>query len=104
MAGKRKTIEQQIADKEAQLTRLRDQKRQLETGQKVILGGLLLSEAKEDAKIRTWLLRRATAKVTREADVKRLAPLLEELQNMGTIPSASSRASESTQEGCTKKT
>ena len=48
--------------------------------------------------------RGASAKVTREADVKRLAPLLDDLQNMGTIPSASSRAPESTQEGCTKKT
>ena len=104
MAAKYKTIEQQIAAKEAELTRLKGKQRKLENGQKIILGGFLLNEVKADAKIRSWLLRRVAETVTRDIDKKRLAPLLEELQAMGTTPSASSRASESTQEGANRKT
>ena len=102
MAQNHKTIEQQIAAKEAELNRLKDKQRKLENGQKIILGGFLLNEVKADAKIRTWLLRRVAETVTREVDKKRLAPLLEELQAMGTIPLTSSRASESTQEDKSK--
>ena len=104
MAAKYKTIEQQIAAKEAELTRLKDKQRKLENGQKIILGGFLLNEVKADAKIRSWVLRRVAETVTRDIDKKRLARLLEELQAMGTTPSASSRASESTQEGANRKT
>ncbi len=104
MAAKYKTIEQQIAAKEAELTRLKDKQRKLENGQKIILGGFLLNEVKADAKIRSWLLRRVAETVTRDIDKKRLAPLLEELQAMRTTPSASSRAPESTQEGANRKT
>ncbi len=104
MAQNHKTIEQQIAAKEAELARLRDKQRKLENGQKIILGGFLLNEVKADAKIRTWLLRRIAEVVTREVDKKRLAPLLEELQAIGTIPLASSRAPESIQEGANRKT
>ena len=50
------TIEQKIAQKEAELARLRNQSRALENGQKIILGGMLLAEARKDAKIRHWLL------------------------------------------------
>lgn len=50
------TIEQKIAQKEAELARLRNQSRALENGQKIILGGMLLAEARKDAKIRQWLL------------------------------------------------
>ena len=102
------TIEQQIAAKAAELTRLLDKQRRLEHGQKSILGGFLLNEVKADAKIRTWLLRRVAETVTRDVDKKRLAPLLEDLQAMGTATvtnvTTSSRASESTQVGADRKT
>lgn len=108
MAQNHKTIEQQIAAKEAELARLRAKQRKLENGQKIILGGLLLNEVKADAKVRNWLLRKVAETVTREADKKRLAPLLAEWQTMGstdvTNVTTSSRASESTQVDADRKT
>lgn len=59
------TIEQKIAQKEAELARLRNQSRALENGQKIILGGMLLAEARKDAKIRHWLLSMVQATVKR---------------------------------------
>ena len=74
------TIEQQIAQKEDELARLRKKSRELENGQKIILGGMLIRAARENAKIRTWLLGEAEKSITREADKKRLAPLLDFLR------------------------
>jgi len=76
------TIAQQIAQKEAELARLREKSRALENGQKIILGGMLLAEARKNAKIRQWLLDMANATVKREVDQQRLAPLLVELEKM----------------------
>lgn len=76
------TIEQKIAQKEAELARLRSKGRALENGQKIILGGMVLTEARKDPKIRQWLLEMAKVTVKREVDMKRLAPLLEELAAM----------------------
>jgi hypothetical protein len=73
------TIEQKIAQKEAELARLRNKGRALENGQKIILGGMVLAEAKKDPKIRQWLLEMTKLTVKREVDIKRLTPLLEEL-------------------------
>ncbi len=80
------TIEQKIAQKEAELARLREKSRALENGQKIILGGMLLSEARKDAKIRQWLLDMAKATIKRDVDQQRLAPLLVELANMQQEP------------------
>jgi hypothetical protein len=77
-----KTLEQQIAAKEAELARLRNKRRELDTGQKIILGGMLLRAAREDARIRDWVLKEATKTVTRPNDQKRLQPLLDELAAM----------------------
>jgi len=77
-----KTLEQQIAAKEAELARLRQKRRELEAGQKIILGGMLLRAARDDARIRDWVLKEAASKVTRENDRKRLQPLLDELDAM----------------------
>lgn len=76
------TLKQQMAEAEAKLARLREKSRQLENGQKIILGGLLLNAAKNDARIREWLLKEAAKAVTREVDKKRLAPLLDELATL----------------------
>lgn len=75
-------LDQKIAAAEAKLERLRNKSRALETGQKVILGGLLLARAREDAQIRAWLLAEAQTHITREADAKRLKPLLAKLAKM----------------------
>lgn len=76
------TIDQKIAEAEAKLARLRKQSRELENGQKIILGGMVLAAARRDARWREWLLKEAAQHVTREADRKRLAPLLDELSAM----------------------
>jgi hypothetical protein len=76
------TIDQKIAQKEAELARLRSKGRSLENGQKIILGGMVLAEAKKDPKIRQWLLEMTKLTVKREVDIKRLTPLLEELAAM----------------------
>ena len=80
------SIDQKIAAAEDRLNRLRQQSRQLENGQKIILGGLLLSAARHDQRIRKWLLDEAAKSVTRDVDKARLAPLLDELAAMN--PSA----------------
>lgn len=79
-----RTIEQQIAEAEARLARLRTQSRQLENGQKIILGGMVLAAARHDSRIRAWLIKEADKAVTRDMDKKRLQPLLDELRAMGT--------------------
>ena len=73
------TIEQRIAQKEDELTRLKDQKRKIQTGQKIIIGGAVLKAAKNNLKISKWLLEILEAEVTRENDVKRIKPILMEL-------------------------
>ena len=78
-----RTIEQQIAEAEARLARLRTQSRQLENSQKIILGGMLLAAARHDPKMRAWVIKEAEKAVTRDIDQKRLQPLLEELKAMG---------------------
>jgi len=76
------TLEQKIAETEAKLARLRQQTRALENGQKIILGGLLLNAARQQPRIRKWLLDEVAKAVTREVDKKRLAPLLDELAKL----------------------
>lgn len=76
------TLEQQIADTEARLARLRQQGRKLENGQKIILGSALLNAARHDPKIRKWLLSETAKAVTRDVDKRRLQPLLDELRQM----------------------
>ena len=78
-----KTLEQKIAQKEAELARLRQQSRALENGQKIILGGMLLNAARKDREIRQWLLKEAKTAITRDVDVKRIAPLLDDLAGIG---------------------
>ena len=74
------TLEQKIAAKEAELARLRDRSRQIENGQKIILGGMLMAAARRDQRIRGWVIEEAGTYVTREVDQKRIAPLIEELR------------------------
>lgn len=75
-----RTPSQKIAELEAQIARLRQAERAVENGQKIILGGLLLTAARSQPNIRAWLLKEAAQHVTRPADTKRLAPLLDELR------------------------
>jgi hypothetical protein len=79
-----RTLEQKIAAMDTKIARLRHQSRQLEAGQKIILGGMLLHAARKNEKVRTWLLKEAQKAITRDIDKRRLAPLLDELAQITT--------------------
>jgi hypothetical protein len=76
-----RTLEQKIAALDAKIARLRHQSRKLETGQKIILGGMLLNAARQNPTVCAWLLKEAQKSITREMDKKRISPLLDELSN-----------------------
>lgn len=77
-----RTLEQKIAALDAKIARLRHQSRKLETGQKIILGGMLINAARENSNIREWLLKEANKSVLRDADKRRISPLLDELDHL----------------------
>jgi len=74
-----RTLEQKITALDAKIARLRQRSRQLETGQKIIIGGMLINAARRDPHVREWLIKEATTNVKRDVDRRRLAPLLDEL-------------------------
>ena len=74
------TLKQQIARKQDELNRLKDKDRKLQTGQKIILAGELLAQAKDDPELARYLLNRVEGKFTRLTDQKRIAPLLDEMR------------------------
>ena len=74
-----RTIDQQIAEAQARLNRLKGRQKASETRRKIIVGSVVISNAlrePEKARALAALLRRA---VTREVDQKELVSLLEEL-------------------------
>ncbi len=74
------TMKQQIARKQDELNRLKDKDRKLQTGQKIILAGELLAQAKDDPELARYLLSRVEGKFTRLTDQKRIAPLLDDMR------------------------
>ncbi|MBE8610781.1 hypothetical protein EI172_14035 [Psychrobacter sp. FME2] len=74
------TMKQQIARKQDELNRLKDKDRKLQTGQKIILAGELLAQAKDDPELARYLLNRVEGRFTRLTDQKRIAPLLDEMR------------------------
>jgi hypothetical protein len=77
-----RTIDQQIAEAQAKLARLKTKQKASETRRKIIVGSVVISnELKEPEKARALaaLLRRA---VTREVDQKELVGLLGELDTV----------------------
>lgn len=76
------SLDQKIAQTEAELARLKQQSRALETGQKIILGGLFLNAAKADPKMREMVIKMIREGVTRSVDVKRIQPVLDDLEQI----------------------
>lgn len=64
------------------LQRLKAKSRSLDTAQKVIVGAALLAKVRkpEEVQLRAWLLQFLKAEVTRQADVTRILPLINELE------------------------
>lgn len=75
------TIEQKIARKQDELNRLKTRQRKLETGQKVIIGGMMLSLAKDDPQIAEQLLNWIDGNITRKTDLDRLEDVITELRS-----------------------
>lgn len=74
------TIEQQIAKKEDELSRLKMKQRKLETGQKIIIGGMLLKLAEENHNIAMTLLDQINSNITRKVDIERLENVVSNLK------------------------
>ena len=74
-----RTIDQQIAEAQARLARLKSRQKASETRRKIIVGSVVISNAlrePEKARALAAMLRRA---VTRDVDQKELVGLMEEL-------------------------
>lgn len=83
-------LNQQIAEAEARLARLNTKSRALETGQKIIVGAVILNDARKDARTRKWLVSKLEQDVSRDIDIKRLKPILDELKAMDSGPAPTS--------------
>lgn len=74
--------DQKIALLQQQINRLKDSKRKEETSRKIIIGGMMMSLAKKDKAICSQLLDLIDKNITREADKKRIQPLIDELKSL----------------------
>lgn len=73
------TIEQKIAQKENELARLKEQSRKLENGQKIIIGGMMLSLARNNPQRAKTLLEDIKTQITKKTDLERMQPIINEL-------------------------
>jgi len=80
-----RTIEQQIADYEARLKRLKQRREQQDTGRKIITGALTIEAARRDPATRRWLRGLYEQHLTRVKDRERIQPLYDELCEMDEI-------------------
>lgn len=74
------TIEQQIAKKQDEISRLKTKQRKLETGQKIIIGGMLIKLAEENHGIAMTLLDQINSNITRKVDIERLEDIISRLK------------------------
>lgn len=76
------SLEQKIAQKEAELARLKEKKEKVANGQKVVLGGMVLSVARKNKDFANQLINMINSEVNRDTDKKRLASIVDELQQV----------------------
>ena len=74
-----RSIDQQIAEAQARLARLRTRAKATETRRKIIVGAIVTSEALKDPKIARWMAATLRKNATREVDQKELTALLADL-------------------------
>lgn len=74
-----RTIDQQIAEAQAKLNRLKIRAKASETRRKIIVGAVITTEALKDPKIARWMAATLRKNVTREVDQKELMELLADL-------------------------
>jgi hypothetical protein len=74
-----RSIDQQIAEAQAKLNRLKSRQKAADTRRKIIVGAVVTTEALKDPKIARWMASTLRKKVTRDVDLKEVAGLLDEL-------------------------
>ena len=74
-----RSIEQQIAEAQAKLNRLKSRQKAADTRRKIIVGAVVTTEALKDPKIARWMAGTLRKNVTRDVDLKEVAGLLDEL-------------------------
>ena len=74
------TLQQKLAQQEAELNRTKERIRKLENGQKIITGGMMLSIARKDTQRAKTLLEDINREVTKKADLDRMKPIIDELK------------------------
>lgn len=74
-----RTVDQQIAEAEAKLARLKARAKATETRRKIIVGAIVTREALKDPKIARWMAATLRKNATREVDQKELTGLLADL-------------------------
>lgn len=74
-----RTIDQQIAEAQAKLARLKTRQKASETRRKIIVGAAVTTEALKEPKIARWMAATLRKNVTREVDQKELVGLLADL-------------------------
>ena len=74
-----RTIDQQIAEAQARLNRLKTRAKATETRRKIIVGAIVTTEALKDPKIARWMAATLRKNAIREVDQKELTGLLADL-------------------------
>ena len=74
-----RSIDQQIAEAQARLARLKTRQKATETRRKIIVGAIVTTEALKDPKIARWMAATLRKNATREVDQKELTGLLADL-------------------------
>ena len=77
-----RTVDQQIAETQAKLARLKTRQKASETRRKIIVGAIVTSAALNDPKIARWMASTLRKNATREVDQKELVGLLEDLDQV----------------------
>lgn len=74
------TLQQKLAQQEAELNRTKERIRKLENGQKIITGGMMLSIARNNPQRAKTLLEDIEREVTKKADLDRMQSVIDELK------------------------
>lgn len=78
-----RTIDQQVAEAQAKLARLKTRQKASDTRRKIIVGAIVTTEALKEPRIAKWLGDALRKNATREVDLKEVAGLIVELDAKG---------------------
>lgn len=75
-----RTVEQQIAEAQNKLNRLKTKQRTKDTRRKIVTGATVLAEIKQDREFAAVVLGVLRRRVTRDVDLRDMAPVFDELE------------------------